>query len=104
MTVLALAVDEVASRAVRTESGRVECPTQVGLVLGMAIDVTNLSGAVSELTLVTVSTQSVLLERTAQFRLVAISLADRRQFVGDTWTRHRLPCGHDVTGLSSDVI
>jgi len=64
-------VDEVTAQTVRTEAGRVECPTHLGLVLGMTDERAQLSGTVRELALVTVAARTVLLELTTQLGLVA---------------------------------
>ena len=76
-------MDEVAARAVRAESDGVERAAQLGLVLGVAHEASQLVHAVRELTLVAVLTRAVLLERAAQLGLVAtrvggLSAGDRR--------------------------
>jgi len=68
---LVVVVDEVAARSVRTQSGRVVGPAQVGLVLGVARQRAQLGATVRELALVAVLARAVLVERTTQLRLVA---------------------------------
>lgn len=64
-------VDEVASWPIRTESGRVVGPAEICLVLGMPGDGPQLLLSMGKLAFVTVLTDSVLLKRPAQFRLVS---------------------------------
>jgi len=101
-------VDEVAPRPVRTESGRVECSTKIRFILGVTVYVAHLTNSVSELTLVAIATGAVLLVRTTQLCLVAVSLIDlqRRLVRRDASRRRRLASDHDVTitrALCSDV-
>lgn len=81
---LVVVVDEVAAGSVRTQSGRVERPTEVRLVLGMAHDGPQFRLAVSELALASVAARSVLLVRTTQLCLIA----GRRGAGGDLPGRH----------------
>jgi len=55
---LVVVVDKVAARPVRAQAGGVERPAEVGLVLGMASDRTQLSLAVRELALPAVPANS----------------------------------------------
>jgi len=66
-------VDEVTARSVRTQSGGVKRPTEVGLVLGMSHEGAQLGTAVSELTPCPVAAPAALLELATQFRLVAFT-------------------------------
>jgi len=79
---LVVVVDEVAARSVRTQSGRVKRPAEVGLVLGMAHDGPQFGLAVRKLTLVAVAARAVLLEWSTQLRLVA-GWRRRRHQLGD---------------------
>ena len=62
----------MASRTVRAESSRVVSAAKFRLVLGVARQATKFDDAVGKLTLVAILAIAVLLERPAQFRLVAI--------------------------------
>jgi len=86
-------VDEVAARSVRTESGRVERPTQIRFVLRMTHDGAKFRLAVRELALAAVATRPVLLVRTTEFRLVTC------------WRRRRclLRCRLDIAWADSLV-
>jgi len=65
-----MAVNEVTTRSVGTESGRVIGPTQISFVLWMSVDWSQLWQSVCKLTFVTILAGSILLVRTTQFRLV----------------------------------
>jgi len=67
---LVLVVDEVTSRTVRTETSGVVRATQIGLVLGMTDDFTQVVAAVRKLALVAVAARAVLGKRPTKFRLV----------------------------------
>lgn len=64
-------VDKVAARSVRAEADRVESAAQLGLVLGMTGEITQLVAAVRELTLIAVLARAALLERPTELGLVA---------------------------------
>lgn len=64
-------MNEVAARSVGAEPDRVVGPAQVGLVLGVSVDGSQLVQSVSELALLSVLAGAVLLVRSAQLRLVA---------------------------------
>ena len=67
---LVFIMDKVAPEAIRAEAGSVERAAHFSLVLGMAQEEPHLSATVRELTLVAVLAEAVLLELSAQFRLV----------------------------------
>ena len=73
LAALVVVVDEVTARSVRTQSGGVERPTEVGLVLGMSRNSAQLGVAVSELTSRPVAAPAALLELVTQLRLVALA-------------------------------
>lgn len=64
-------MDEVAPGSVGTEADGVEGPARLGLVFGVSAQTAQLVETVGELTLVSIFTRAVLLERAAQLRLVA---------------------------------
>jgi len=64
-------VNEVAAGSVGAESDGMVGPTQVGLVLGVSVDGSELRQSVSELALLAVLAGTVFLVRPAQLRLVA---------------------------------
>lgn len=74
-------VHEVAARAVRAEPHGVERAAQLGLVLGVALQVPELADAVSELALVAVLAHAGFLEGPAEFGLVAAGGGRRRRGV-----------------------
>jgi len=99
-------VNEVAARAVRTQTGGVIRLTQVGLVLGMTRDGPQFGASVSELTLVAVLAGAVLLERSTQLRLVAAGLGGRRRggIAGAAVHRTSLSTTVDARRRRADVV
>lgn len=67
-------VDKVASRTVGTEPNRMVSPTQIGLVLGVSRDGSELLFAVGKLAFISVFTAATLLKRSAQLSLVSTGI------------------------------
>ena len=63
-------VDEVASGAIRAETGSVKCAAKFGLVFRVTAEVAQFVGAMGKLTLVAVLTGASLLKWPTEFRLV----------------------------------
>jgi len=87
-------VYEVAARSVRTQSGGVERPTEIGLVLGMPRDRAQLRSTVGELTSHPVATRAALLELSTQFCLVALAVASSTGCVDGTRTSRAAATGN----------
>ena len=68
---LVFVVDEVAAGTIRAEAYRVKCAAQLGLVLGVTVQTSQLILTMGKLALVSVLAETVLLKGTAKFSLVA---------------------------------
>jgi len=90
-------MDKVAARSVRAKANTVVGTTKIGLILRMAVDVTDFYSAMSKLALLTILASAILLEGTAHLGLVARSLLCRG---GDEGTGRCLILASDSQGAT----
>lgn len=64
-------VDKVASHSIGAEANGVKCAAQLGLVLGMSVEIPQLLRTMGKLTLPTVLAQTTLCEGATKFSLIA---------------------------------